>query len=234
MWKSLFSLPRIYSCNLSKEPLEKSPFLGIFSPHVSCVTFMDINPYNKRILKLFVTLKWIQFSFKFVGVVFIYRWNNTGCPKSLFLYFICLYFSTIRLGKQIIKTKFVFQSNWPFSYLLCKFFDSNIRFVHFRAKGAHALVYFPATYFLYSIARIARTPSLFFLRIPRKINPFNATTFSYFKGRACIFWFTGLSVVETAKKLEKSECWMVKWSWRNEGKKWRGRPKLPHKAAKQF
>ena len=32
---------------------------------------------------------------------------TTGCPKSWFLYFISLYFSTIGLGKQIISTKFV-------------------------------------------------------------------------------------------------------------------------------
>ena len=32
---------------------------------------------------------------------------NTGCPKSSFLYFISLYFSTIGLGKQIISTKVV-------------------------------------------------------------------------------------------------------------------------------
>ena len=80
-------------------------------------------------------------------------------------------FSTIGLGKQITETKFVFQSNSPFSYLLCQFFDSNIRFVHFRAKGARARVYFPATYFLYSIARIARTPSLIFVNITKDNSP---------------------------------------------------------------
>ena len=97
--------------------------------------------------------------------------SSTGCPKSSFLYFISLYFSTIGLGKQIVETKFVFQSNSPFSYLLCQFFDSNIRFVHFRAKGARARVYFPATYFLYFIARIARTPSLFFVNITKDKTP---------------------------------------------------------------
>ena len=40
-------------------------------------------------------------------------WQNlesllfTGCPKSSFLYFISLYFSTIGLGRQIIQTKVV-------------------------------------------------------------------------------------------------------------------------------
>ena len=55
------------------------------------------------------------------------------------------------------------------------------------------------------------------------------------KHAICILRFTGLSVVETAKNLEKSECWVVKWSWRNEGfegKKRRGRPKVLNKAAK--
>ena len=40
---------------------------------------------------------------------------------------------------------------------------------------------------------------------------------------------------ETAKKLEKSECWVVKWSSRNEGFKdmtRRGRSKVLNKAAK--
>ena len=44
-----------------------------------------------------------------------------------------------------------------------------------------------------------------------------------------------VSVVETAKKLEKSECWAVKRSWSNEGfegKKRRGRIKVLKKAAK--
>ena len=98
---------------------------------------------------------------------------TTGCPESSFLYFISLYFSTIALGKQIIETKFVFQSNSPFSYS-CQFFDSNIRLVHFRAKGARARVYFPATLFLYSIisiTRIPRTPSLIFVNITKDKSP---------------------------------------------------------------
>ena len=76
---------------------------------------------------------------------------------------------------------------------------------------------------------------LVFLWISRKTNPLNAKTFSYVRAKACILQFTGLSVVESAKKLEKSDCWQVKWSWRNEGfegKKRRGRPKVLNKAAK--
>ena len=56
-------------------------------------------------------------------------------------------------------------------------------------------------YFLYFVAQIARIPSLFL-----KTNPFNAKTLSY-----AYLW-----VKEIAEKLEKSECWMVKWSSRNE------------------
>ena len=48
---------------------------------------------------------------------------------------------------------------------------SEFRFVYFRAKGAGARVYFPATYFLYFIARIARTPSLVFVNITKDKPP---------------------------------------------------------------
>ena len=47
-------------------------------------------------------------------------------------------------------------------------FGLNIRFVYFRAKGARARVYFPAPYFLYSVARIARTAFLFFVSIMKE------------------------------------------------------------------
>ena len=50
-------------------------------------------------------------------------------------------------------------------------FDSNIQFVYFRAKGARARVYFPATYFWYFIARIAQTPSLFFVNVTKDKPP---------------------------------------------------------------
>ena len=47
--------------------------------------------------------------------------------------------------------------------------------------------------------------------------------------------FTSLSVEITAKKLEKSECWVVKWSSSNESfenEKRRGRLIVLNKAAK--
>ena len=78
-------------------------------------------------------------------------------------------------------------------------FDSNIRFVYFCAKGVRARVYFLATYFLYFIARISRAPFLFFVNITKRKNV---------QPRESISLYTGLSVVEIAKKLEKSKCWV--------------------------
>ena len=86
--------------------------------------------------------------------------------QSSFLYFISLYFSTIELVKQIIETNCVSQSSSLFSYL-CHLLTRIFDFVYSRAKGARARVYFPATYFLYFIARIAWTPSLYFVDITK-------------------------------------------------------------------
>ena len=63
----------------------------------------------------------IVLSFRDLAFICSLEFLNTGCPKSSFIYFISLYFSTIGLGKQIVETKFVFHSNSPFSYLLCHF-----------------------------------------------------------------------------------------------------------------
>ena len=86
--------------------------------------------------------------------------------QSSFLYFISLYFSTIELVKQIIETNCVSQSSSLFSYL-CHLLTRIFDFVYSRAKGARAGVYFPATYFSYFIARIAWTPSLYFVDITK-------------------------------------------------------------------
>ena len=156
----------------------------------------------------------------------------TGCPKSSFLYCISLYFSTIGLGKQNLSFNLIHHF-----HTFCAIFwlEYSISVLP-RQRCSCARIFSSHIFFVFYSPNCSNS-FLVFLWISRKINPLNAITFSYFKGRACIFRFTGLSVVETAKKLEKSECWMVKWSWRNEGfegKKWRGRPKLPHKAANQF
>jgi len=49
------------------------------------------------------------------------------------------------------------------------------------------------------------------------MNPLNAKKFSYLRTQAFILRSAGLSVKEIAKKLKKSERWVVKWSSRNEG-----------------
>ena len=49
------------------------------------------------------------------------------------------------------------------------------------------------------------------------MNPLNEKKLSYLRTQAFILRSTGLSVKEIAKKLEKSERWVVKWSSRNEG-----------------
>ena len=71
--------------------------------------------------------------------------------------------------------------------------------MYFRAKGTRARVHFPATYFLYFVARFAQTPSLFPVNIMKELR------------------FTALSVEITDKKMEKSKFSVVKWSSRNEG-----------------
>ena len=150
--------------------------------------------------------------------------------------------------------KSVFQYNWTwwanhfnkggvFQYEFTIFilvalhsFHWNNRFVYFRTKGAYRClsIFSSHTFFVFHSTNCSN--SFLFLWISRKINPLNATTFSCVKAWACsILRFTGLSVVEIAKKLEKSECWVVEWSWRNEGfkgKKLRGKPKALNKAAK--
>jgi len=68
------------------------------------------------------------------------------------------------------------------------------------------------------------------------MKPLNAKKFSYLRAQAFTLRSTGLSVKEIAKKLEKSERWVVKWSSRNKGfedKKRTGRPKVLNQAAKK-
>ena len=69
------------------------------------------------------------------------------------------------------------------------------------------------------------------------MNPLSAKKLRYLRAQAFILRSTGLSVKEIAKKLEKSERWVVKWSSRNEGfedKKRTGRPKVLNEAAKKI
>ena len=66
------------------------------------------------------------------------------------------------------------------------------------------------------------------------MDPLNAKKLSYLRAQVFILRSTGLLVKEIAKKPEKSERWVVKWSSRNEGfedKKRTGRPKVLDEAA---
>ena len=87
----------------------------------------------------------------------------TGCPKSSFLYFISLYFSTIGLGKEIISTKVVSSFNiihyfhtccaifW-LEYLICvllrqrcacaSMFSSHIFFVFHSPNCSNSFLFF--------------------------------------------------------------------------------------------
>ena len=79
------------------------------------------------------------------------------------------------------------------------FGDSNIRFLYFRAKGARARVHFPATYFLYFVARFAQTPSLFFVNIMKEKKTQNAKNFQQRESISIFTSSTGLSVEITDK-----------------------------------
>ena len=49
------------------------------------------------------------------------------------------------------------------------------------------------------------------------------------------FYLLAYQLNKFLKKMEKSECWVVRWSWRNEGftdKKRGVRPKVQNKTAK--
>ena len=66
--------------------------------------------------------------------------------------------------------------------------------------------------------------------------PLSTKKLSYLRAQAFILRSTGLSVKEIAKKLEKSERWVVKWSSRNEDfedKKQTGGPKVLNEAARK-
>ena len=102
--------------------MSKSFLFGAYFPFSQHVYFIK-HFLGKSCTPTLCTLYFLQ-----IQEVILKRWRCsqnlesllfTGCPKSSFLYFISLYFSTIGLGKQIIQTKVVFQSNSLFSCLLC-------------------------------------------------------------------------------------------------------------------
>ena len=93
--------------------------------------------------------------------------SYTGSPKSSLLYFISLYFGTIELVKQITETKIVSLNLIHCFHTCCAIFWLEYSICVLPRQRCLCRVYFPATYFLYFIARIARTPSLYFVNITK-------------------------------------------------------------------
>ena len=126
--------------------------------------------------------------------------NITGCPKSSILYFISLHLSTIGLGKQIISTKVVSFNIIHYFHTCCAIFWLEYSIcVLPRQRCACASIFSSHIFFVFHNPNCSRS-FLVFLWISRKINPLNAKTFSFVRAQACILRFTGLSVVEIAKK----------------------------------
>ena len=135
-----------------------------------------------------------------IRVLKVYRVSQKFVPllyKSVFQYDWTWY------ANQLIKSC-VFQSNSLSSYLLChpltRIFDLCTRAPKVRVRE---YIYQPHNFVFYNPN--CRNSSLLFLWILRKIYPLNAKTVSYVW--ECTLLFTGLSVVATAKNLEKSEYW---------------------------
>ena len=103
---------------------------------------------------------------KFVySLVSKYRMSQKFVPLK-----VCI---SVRLDlvSKSFKQKLCLSTEFTIFILVKPSFDSNIRFVYFRAEGARARVYFPATYFLYFIALIDRNPSLFYVNITKDKPP---------------------------------------------------------------
>ena len=88
--------------------------------------------------------------------------------------------------------------------------------------------------FLYFVARNARTPYLFFVNI-LKDKPSQRKNAQLRASRSMYFYLLACQLKKFPPKMEKSECWVVRWSKRNEGftdNKRGGRPKVLYKTAK--
>ena len=160
--------------------------------------------------------------------------NIQGFPKSSFLYFISLSFSTIGLGKQIIQSKVVSFSLIHYFHTCCVILWLEYSICVLPRQRCACASMFSSHKILYFIARIAGTNSfLLFLWISRKITPLTAknvllrvSMYTY------TYWLIGC---RSCLKSGKIRMLVVKWLWKNEtfeGKKRRGRPKVLNKAAK--
>ena len=95
-------------------------------------------------------------------------YSYTGCPKSSFLYFISLYFSTIGLGKQIISTKVVSFNIIHYFHTCCAIFWLEYSICVLPRQRCACASIFSSLLFWYFIARIGRTPSLIFVNIKKR------------------------------------------------------------------
>ena len=105
----------------------------------------------------------------------------TGCPKSSFLYFISLYFSTIGLGKEIISTKVVSFNVIHYFHTCCAiFWLEYLICVLPRQRCACASLFSSLIFFVCHSLNYSNS-FLVFLWISRKINPLNTKTFNFMR-----------------------------------------------------
>ena len=69
-------------------------------------------------------------------------------------------------------------------------------------------------YILYLVARNTRTPYLFFVNI-LKDKPSQRKNTQLRASRGMYFYLLAYQLKKIQKKMEKSECWVVRWSKRN-------------------
>ena len=94
---------------------------------------------------------------------------TTGCPKSSFLYFISLYFSTIGLGKQIISTKVVSFNIIHYFHTFCTIFWLEYSIcVLPRQRCTCASIFSSHIFFVFHNPNCSNSaPSLFFVNITK-------------------------------------------------------------------
>ena len=138
----------------------------------------------------------------------------------------------LELVSKSLKQKLCLSIQFNILYLLCHLVTLILDLCASAPRlRACVRVHFPATYFLYFVARFAQTPSLFF--VEKKTSKRKSVRL-----RESIDMFTSIYRLISRNnwlKMEKSEFAVVKWSSKNEGfedKKRRGRLIVLNKAAK--
>ena len=139
-------------------------------------------------------------------VLLAFHFDSTGCPKNSFLYFIStMYFSTIGLGKQIRHLNescvSIFTNYFHTCCAIC-LIEYSICVLP-RQRCAWANIFSSHIFFDVFYSPNCLNFFLVFRWISQKINPLNEKRSAMWKYKHVCFRFTGLSVVETVKKLEK-------------------------------